>query len=685
MINKIILNKVNSIFTNKRFLLYLLYIVGIMFLMYFVWLRFQYLLTSWYFLFNKSSTSKDIIIVALDKKTLSSESFKRFQDINRSDYAELVRNISYWQPKVIWLDVLFLHDSDNEANDREFKKEVEDNENIVLASEIWSWWLIWWLFMGQDYKWYGYVDIISYNDMDIYNFNLNDYKNKIPIAFEWQNPPLSFAMNVFKKAYWYNDVNVNFEKSIVSFDNWKYKVPLQHDWSNYNMNVNFFSDTYQTVSFIDVLKKNIDLSVFKDKIVLVWATASDIHDEFITPYDTSNFMPWVVSHANTINMLMTWKFISYQWFWSFIFLNFLLLVVFVTLIFFSQRILFWIATSVWVLFLYIICAILLFTLFGYFIELSPLIFWFWVLNSIIFFDKFFEELKNKNQIKNMFSKYVSKDVVDEMMKVGLDSLSLWGTDRVVTVFFSDLVWFTQLSESLTTEQLWRILNIYFESMSNIILTNHWTIDKFMWDAIMAFWNAPLDVNNHENLACETALLQRQSLQLIKDEIAKFWVNVNIDMRIWINTWPAVVWNFGCSKRYDYTVLWDSVNLASRLESINKQYETKIMISEYTYNNIDKDKFVIREVDLITVKWKEHPVRIYELVWFVWQVDELVINKISLFHEWLSLYRQRSFQNALLIFQQIDDPVAQIFVARCKEFIQAPPEDKWDNVFRFKVK
>lgn len=678
------INKIKKTFKKNK-LWYILYIIFILIFMYFIALKFQYLITTNYFLFNKNDINKDIIIVAIDKATITSKLFTRYQDIHRSDYATIIRNIQYWEPKVIWVDVFFLQQSNNEINDRELIKELKEDENIVIAYEVWESWQIWTSFMWQDYKWYWYVDILAHNRLDIFWLNLTDYKNNIPIHFEWDNPSLPFVLNIYKIINWYKNTQINFWKQEINFDNWKSIIPIQKNGESYTLNTNYFTNNYQKVSFIDVYNNTIDSSIFKDKIVLIWATASDIHDEFFTPYKTSDYMPWVEIHANTLNTIMSWKYISYQWFLSFLIVNFVLLCLFFFIILLSKRIVYWILLSICILSLFIIISIWLFNYGGIFVEIFPTIIWFLILNSIIFFDKFFEELKNKNQIKNVFSKYVSQDVVEQLISMWTDNLRLWWVERTVTIFFSDLVWFTDLSEKLTVEQLWNILNIYFENMSNIILSKKWTIDKFMWDAIMAFWNAPLEVDFHENLACETALLQRQSLQIIREEIQKYWVQVHIDMRIWINTWNVVVWNFGCSKRYDYTILWDSVNLWSRLEWINKQYDTKIMISEYTYQNIDKNRFVTREIDLITVKWKEQPVRIYELVWFVWQVSQEILENIKWFSKWLALYRTRKFKEAYEIFNSLNDPVAKIFMGRCDEFLKTPPEDKWDNVFRFKVK
>lgn len=220
---------------------------------------------------------------------------------------------------------------------------------------------------------------------------------------------------------------------------------------------------------------------------------------------------------------------------------------------------------------------------------------------VTYLRKFLEERQSKNEIRSIFSKYISTEVADELIKHGVESLKLGGEEREVSVFFSDLAGFTDLSENLSPENLGKILNVYFEEMSGIILSKKGTIDKFIGDAIMAFWNAPIKYSDHAALACEAAILQRKALEKVRAAIKELGSDVSIDMRIGINTGKAVIGNFGCSKRYDYTALGDTVNLASRLESINKQYGTNVIISESTFASLPKNRFIVRELDLITVK------------------------------------------------------------------------------------
>ena len=436
-------------------------------------------------------------------------------------------------------------------------------------------------------------------------------------------------------------------------------------------------------------------------------------------------MSGVMIHANLYNTLTTKRFIDYQGIYDFLMVNILLIFLCLFIIVQTNHIVYGVIYSLSVVLSYIGISIGSFYYAGVMLEVFPLIVCYVIISLAVYFKKFIEERESKNQVKAIFSRYISEDVANELIKLGIDSMHLGGAEREVTVFFSDLAGFTDLSENLKPEELGQILNVYFEEMSSIILTEKGTIDKFIGDAIMAFWNAPLDLPRHANNACTAALLQRQALEKVRTAIKALGCETVIDMRIGINTGKAIIGNFGCSKRYDYTALGDTVNLASRLESINKQYGTNIIISEDTYNQIGKDRFLVRELDLITVKGKTKPIKIYELLGFndrseaeklqlysealqgfkekkydesigkfkqIWDIPSRnfikklrELRKIQLYSEALSLYRSRKFIEAKTLFEKIGDTPSLKFVERCDEFIKNPPAEDWDSVYRFKVK
>jgi adenylate cyclase len=208
----------------------------------------------------------------------------------------------------------------------------------------------------------------------------------------------------------------------------------------------------------------------------------------------------------------------------------------------------------------------------------------------------------------MFSNYVSKSIVEELLKHP-EKLELGGEDKNITVLFSDIRGFTTLSEKLTPQSLVSHLNDYLTAMTDIIFKYEGTLDKYVGDEIMAFWNAPVEQQNHPELACMAALEMMQKLKELNEEWTE---DKKLNIGIGLNTGVMTVGNMGSKSRMDYTLMGDSVNLGARLEGTNKIYGTNIIISEYTHENV-KDKFICRELDTIRVKGKNKPVQIYEVL------------------------------------------------------------------------
>ncbi len=220
------------------------------------------------------------------------------------------------------------------------------------------------------------------------------------------------------------------------------------------------------------------------------------------------------------------------------------------------------------------------------------------------------EQQEKKYIRQTFSKFVSASVVDELLK-DPSKVKLGGEKKILTVLFSDIRGFTSISELLTPEALVEHLNIYLQAMTDIVIDTEGTLDKYIGDAIMAFWGAPIEIENHALKSCQAALRMMDKMA----EINKVWEHEKkpvLDIGIGINTGDMVVGCMGSSSRMDYTLMGDNVNLGSRLEGTNKVYGTNIIISDFTYQYV-KNYVIVRELDLIRVKGKALPVKIYELM------------------------------------------------------------------------
>jgi len=262
------------------------------------------------------------------------------------------------------------------------------------------------------------------------------------------------------------------------------------------------------------------------------------------------------------------------------------------------------------LILYIVGAYFLFDIFNYIVALATPVIQVGFMFTLIITYRVLTEQREKRYIRQTFSKFVSKTVVDELLKKP-EMLKLGGEKKILSVLFSDIRGFTTLSERMTPEHLVDHLNHYLQAMTDIVIKYDGTLDKYVGDEIMAFWGAPIPQNNHALLSCKAAIEMMTKLK----EMNTHWRQEGkdaINIGIGINTGEMIVGNVGSSSRMDYTLIGDNVNLGARLEGTNKIYSTNIIISEYTYEQV-KEQVIVRELDLIRVKGKDRPVTIYELI------------------------------------------------------------------------
>ncbi|HTY37691.1 MAG TPA: CHASE2 domain-containing protein [Bacteroidota bacterium] len=299
--------------------------------------------------------------------------------------------------------------------------------------------------------------------------------------------------------------------------------------------------------------------------------------------------------------------------------------------------------------------------------------------------QYLAERQQKALIKNVFSKYISAAVVNELV-ANPEKAKLGGDRRELTVFFSDIAGFTTISEQFYTrpEGLVELLNEYLDEMTGIVLKHEGTLDKYEGDAIMAFWGAPIAQKDHALRTCLASLEMQQRLAALRPKWKKEG-RPALEVRIGINTGTMIVGNMGGRDRFDYTVIGDSVNLASRLEGANKQYGSNVMISDMTYHHV-KGQVLVRELDLIQVKGKTEPVKVWELLGKAdMELTEDQKQSLEIYHEGLRLYRARNWQEAIAYFQQAKqlDPacrVADIYEQRANLYQLNPPPADWSGVF-----
>jgi adenylate cyclase len=293
------------------------------------------------------------------------------------------------------------------------------------------------------------------------------------------------------------------------------------------------------------------------------------------------------------------------------------------------------------------------------------------------------EGRQKLAIRRMFAQYMSEKVISHLMEHP-ERLKLGGERRRVTLFFSDLAGFTGLSERLTPEEVVSLLNDYLSRMTDIILEEEGTVDKFEGDAIMAFWGAPLDQEDQALRACRAALRQQAALAELNRRFAEMQLS-SLGMRIGLHSGVAVVGNLGSQKRFDYTVIGDTVNLASRLEGLNKFYRSHILASETTAAECG-DQVLFRELDRVAVKGRATPVAVYQPLGLIEVLGPEMADLCREFAEALALYRLGKFAQAGALWEKIlekhpEDGPSRVFWERCRAFQAGPPPPEWDAVFR----
>ncbi|MHB1620115.1 MAG: CHASE2 domain-containing protein [Sulfuricella sp.] len=299
---------------------------------------------------------------------------------------------------------------------------------------------------------------------------------------------------------------------------------------------------------------------------------------------------------------------------------------------------------------------------------------------------FFVESRAKRQITGLFGQYVPPELVDEMSE-NPGNFTMEGESREMTVLFSDVRGFTTISEGLSPKELSRLMNEYMTPMTRIIHKHRGTIDKYIGDAIMAFWGAPLADPEHSRHALLAALEMQQTLVVLREQFkTQGWPEIRIG--VGLNTGTMSVGNMGSEFRMAYTVMGDAVNLASRLESLTKQYGVGIIVGEYTQKAVPD--VVFRELDRVRVKGKDEPVAIYEPIGLAGQVEKAVLDEIELFHQVLTLYRAQNWDLAevRLLDLQKRSPgsyLYQLYLERIAHFRADPPGVEWDGVFVFKTK
>jgi adenylate cyclase len=426
-------------------------------------------------------------------------------------------------------------------------------------------------------------------------------------------------------------------------------------------------------------KAIVDPAVFRDKIVLIGPTALALLDNRPTPVNATG--SGFELHATALANLLQRDFIRSVdplWHWLLVLLAIILLNRLLTGIQSLQRQL---LAALAVILVVLALDFLLFFL-GVDLDLLPLCLGLVACAGYDAYQRYQRVRREKKLIEKAFKGYMSDALLAEVQK-NPGGLRLVGQKKLVTVFFSDLAGFTTLSEKLPPEEVVSILNTYLERMTDVIMAAGGFVNKFEGDAIMAFWGAPLASERQASQAMNAALSCQEELLALNDEFARKGLP-RLGMRVGINSGEVIVGNIGSQQRMEYTVIGDAVNLASRLEGINKQYGTRIICGALA-GRMAAGEVLLRRLDRVRVKGKQVAEEIFEVVAGGDHAPAGDAGPLAAFAQGLQLYFSGDFSAALEVFMALaDDPPAQVFAKRCLYLQDHPPAD-WDGCWTFTEK
>jgi len=645
----------------------------------------------------------------------------------RSYYAHLIRNLKRAGAKVVGLDLMLTGaDMANPENDQDLRDAIRESGMVVLAGKIEP--------ENDQFQHvssnenFGNEFLHIDSTLGIVNI-LNDadgvHRRYTPFFESAGNYTVpTFALAVLNKYFGLSPFTTAEDWG----DRFAYAgrdIP-KYDASSFLINFYGSSGTSRFIKFADVIDDSgfatldeIDYGTqlntfddpidgylydrtFKNKIVLVGSRVPEDHDLFPVSIakgrrQGDNLMYGVEIHANVIESILRSDFVRKQS----VALEILSVLFFCFVTFFvtsalkasKTRFHFLVEVNGFLfalaeIFVLAYASLLLFTHASYLLTtISPILA---VLSGYFASTTyhFVVERKQRVLIKEMFSTYVNPSVVDELIS-NPEKLALGGERRTLTVLFADIEGFTTISENLPSEQLVGILNEYLSAMSEVVFRHSGTLDKYQGDAIMAFWGAPIAQADHALNACRAAI----EMQQVAKEIRAAWRSENkplFHLRIGVNTGEMVVGNMGAMRKFDYTVIGDSVNLGSRLEGANKQYHTGIIVSENTFSLV-RQEMIGRELDLLTVKGRSEPIHIYELLMTRESpLDHELREFLIFFGEGIEQFRKMRWEEARASFSAAsslrpEDNPTLMYLQRISQFEIDPPPKNWDGVFEMTTK
>ncbi|MFH1714893.1 MAG: adenylate/guanylate cyclase domain-containing protein [Elusimicrobiota bacterium] len=534
----------------------------------------------------------NVVIINIDEESIAENNFGRWP-WSRDVHAKMIDLLASAKAKAIVFDVLFPEpDTLFPEEDMRLVKSTKMAGNVIYS-----------MFMQLDGKKIkritgpipgiekaaarvGYANYIPEWDGAV--------RKMLPVLYD--NDKKYYSLSIEAISFCFNKSPDEIIKSVFLDRNGELTINFTGGYGN-----------FRYLPYYKVLRGDIPLEFFKDKVVLIGATAAGLYDRHPIPFSPS--FPGVEIHANVISSILNNEFMIgpretdlYK-----------TLVIIVILMGIGLSVLspWWATALTGVSALsYFIISQVVFSKYNLWLELFPAFFVIFGSYVLIILSRMILERREKSRIRKTFSYYLSPDVIKSVLsKPG--GLELGGKKNELSILFSDIVGFTSISEALSPEEIVALLNEYLTAMTDVVFKYQGTLDKFIGDAVMAFWNAPLPQENHAELALRCAVEMIDVLKSMQEKWRKEGKRI-IDIGIGINTGEAIVGNMGSFKRMNYTVIGDNVNLASRIEGLTRDFKTHIIISEAAYQKV-KDIVEVKSLGGVKVKGKENETQIYEVL------------------------------------------------------------------------
>lgn len=616
---------------------------------------------------------RNIKLVLIDEEAINKYPFR--SPVPRNLVADIVQVVDRAGARLIALDV-FLKDLTIEADDQRLADTIRKSGKVVLVTTR-RWIDGKWKLDSPDRK---FVDASRGVALaDLRQDPVDQRVRRVQSCYEVEGTSVP-SLSVFLWGIIDNGCRPDTDSFLIN-----YQTPPSTFAGGTN------AITAYPASAVLALKDNFPKEWFENSVVIVGGSFEEARDEYRTPFYGGAFnyvlTPGAEIHANALATLLSARKLKPVGIAESAVIVLLALILLAIVEHFFKTVPALLAAILGSI-AWMVCALLVFEKTNTILPVLPVLLGLAAQFAGLTIFRVFTEGRQKKWIRNAFQMYLSPEYVNLLLK-NPDRLFLGGEERQLTILFTDIKGFTTVSEALQPQELVKLLNEYFNGMTEIIVRRGGTLDKYQGDSVMAFWGAPLEQADQ----AERALWAGIEMARFSEALSRRFEREGkpaFTTRIGINTGRVIVGNIGSKQRFNYTIIGDAVNLASRLEGANKQYGTRFMASEASVQ-LAGSFFRTRELDLLRVKGKGQPVRVFEVMGLSAEpLDENARKMLDAYNNGMKAYKAREWAAALRFFEEAarvapaDEP-SSLYAGRCREFLKEPPAHDWDGVCTLKEK